>query len=53
MQMIKNDPAYQKVDEEAVKAASVLLGNKRLMRKQNQNEEGTYNMCKALDDLAE
>ena len=53
VQMIKNDLAYQKLDEETVKAASVLLGNKRLMRKQNQNEEGTYNMCKALDDLAE
>ena len=31
----------------------MVLGNKLLMLKQNRNQEGTYNMCKALDDLAE
>ena len=52
-QLVRNNPAYQSLDEETIKAASVLLGDKRLMMKQNQNEEGTYNMCKALEDLFE
>lgn len=53
VQIIKSDPIYQRLDEETVKAASVLLGNKRLTLKKNRNEEGTYNMCKALDELVE
>ena len=53
VQLIRNNSAYQRLDEETVNVASVVLGNKRLMLKRNRNEEGTYNMCKALDDLAE
>ncbi len=53
VKLVRSNSAYQRLDEETVKAASVLLGDKRLMMKQNQNEEGTYNMCKALEDLFE
>ena len=47
---LKN-PAYQKMDKETAYVASVLMGVKPEKMSNAKNQEGSYNMCKGLQDL--
>ena len=47
---LKN-PAYQKMDKETAHVASVLMGVKPEKMSNAKNQEGSYNMCKGLQDL--
>lgn len=46
--LLSENPAFESIDEETAKAASVLLGVEMHMEKNEEKE--TYNMCKAFQD---
>ena len=48
--VLRENPAYQKLDEDTFQTLAVLLGEKTMVPKKNEAEEG-WNMCKALEDI--
>lgn len=51
---IQENPEYGELDEETGRVMAVLLGDKELehcIKEQKEDGKGTFNMCKALDDM--
>lgn len=49
--LLTENEQFKSIDEETARAASVLMGNKVLIENAKNEEEGTYNMCKALQKI--
>jgi len=51
--ILAENQKYQRLDEETAKAVSVLMGVEGLMKKSKNQGEETYNMCEALQEIAQ
>ena len=51
--LLTENEQFKSIDEETARAASVLMGNEVLIENAKNEEEGTYNMCKALQKIME
>ena len=49
--LLTENEQFKSIDEETARAASVLMGNEVLIENAKNEEEGTYNMCKALQKI--
>lgn len=52
--LLKEDPAYQEMDEETAQVIGVLMGVDKFMEKRDKyRKEDKYNMCQALEEMME
>ena len=49
--LLTENEQFKSIDEETARTASVLMGNEVLIERAKNEEEGTYNMCKALQKI--